>query len=553
MSSSHKRGASRRAAPVPVSGSADPVPKRRRRASDFPHSPSAKTEERSVGAFLSAALSRLLPALLVPGALVAFALLVFDSPLVAQESRTGAASPAVVSNPAAVPLAVAFTLLLLALQAFLSASEIALITLRKSRLRQLVEESRPAALRIEALLANPARLTATIHTGVTLTSLLAAALSAIVITPPVAAGLRAAHFPFAGHYALLLALVLVLLPVAVLTLIGGAIAPRSLAVRYPEALALFASGPISLLEKLLAPLVGSVTLLSNILLRPLGGTASFLTPTVNEEEFKMLVEASEEQGVLEAGETEMIHSVLNFADTVARKVMTPRIDMTGASVDSSLADLVTQINESGHSRIPVYDGDLDNIVGIVHAKDLLMRIVAPRDAIALRDVMRPPYFIPENKKIDELLTEFRRSKQQMAIVRDEYGTVAGIVTLEDVVEEIVGDIQDEYDVDEPTIHVLDAANTLFDGRISLDDVNERMALQLPTDEADTIGGFVFGLLGHQAQAGERITWGEVEFTVETTGGRRITRVRLTRRPPDENDENAPPSRNEANSITVSAA
>ena len=243
-----------------------------------------------------------------------------------------------------------------------------------------------------------------------------------MITPPVAEALRhVLHL----HYATSLALLLVMLPIVVLTLIGGAIAPRSLAIRYPETFALLSARPVLLLEWLLSPLVLLITLFANILLRPFGGTASFLTPTVNEEELKMMVEASEEQGVLEAGETEMIHSVLDFADTVARKVMTPRIDMTTASAESTPTELVTLINESGHSRIPVFDGDLDNIVGIVHAKDLLMRIVAPHDAIALRDVMRDPYFIPENKKIDELLTELRRRKQQIAIVRDEYGTVAG--------------------------------------------------------------------------------------------------------------------------------
>ena len=489
----------------------------------------------------------LLLALLLPALLALISLLALDAPLNAQGSQPGASlAPVDVSRPAAIPLAIALALFLIGLQAFLSASEIALITLRKSRLRQLIEEGRPAAKRVETLLSDPARLTATIHTGVTLISLFTAAFAALVLTPPVAAALRSAHF----HYATFAALLLALLPVAFLTLIGGAIAPRSLAARYPEHIALLSARFILALEWLLAPLVFVITLSANILLRPFGGTASFLTPAVNEEELKMMVEASEEQGVLEAGETEMIHSILDFADTVARKVMTPRIDMTTASVESTPTELVTLINESGHSRIPVFDGDMDNIVGIVHAKDLLMRIVAPHNAIALRDVMRDPYFIPENKKIDELLTELRRRKQQIAIVRDEYGTVAGLITIEDVVEEIVGDIQDEYDVDEPTIHVLDAENTVFDGRISLDDVNERMAIELPTEEADTVGGFVFGLLGHQAQAGERATFGDLAFTVEATDGRRITRVRLTRRPLSDEEE-AIPNREE-NAVTANA-
>ncbi len=545
MSSSPQQGASRRDASGTVSQPTGPAPERRRRVSRSSAFPAAKETGRNVGAFPSG-LSVLI-ALALPALLTFVGLLALIGPLDAQQSPA-AAPPALAAapNPAAVPLAVALTLFLIGLQAFLSASEIALITLRKSRLRQLIEEGRPAAKRVETLLADPARLTATIHTGVTLISLFAAAFAALVITPPVAQSLRVLHVPYATPAALLLAL----LPVAFLTLIGGAIAPRSLAARYPENIALLSARFILVMEWLLAPVVLLITLLANLLLRPFGGTASFLTPTVNEEELKMMVEASEEQGVLEAGETEMIHSILDFADTVARKVMTPRIDMTTASAESTPTELVTLINESGHSRIPVFDGDMDNIVGIVHAKDLLMRIVAPHTAIALRDVMRDPYFIPENKKIDELLTELRRRKEQIAIVRDEYGTVAGLITIEDVVEEIVGDIQDEYDVDEPTIHVLDAENTVFDGRISLDDVNERMAIELPTEEADTVGGFVFGLLGHQAQAGERATFGDLEFTVEATDGRRITRVRLTRRPLSEDD--TVPDR-EKNAVTANAA
>ena len=548
LSSSSQQGAPRRAAPDSASNSADPAPKRRRRASRFALPPAVKAKPESVGAVPFRL--RFWPALLVPTLLALFGLLFSGMPSSSAQETVSSPPAALIAatNPAAFPLAVALILFLIGLQAFLSASEIALITLRKSRLRQLIEEGRPAAKRVETLLADPARLTATIHTGVTLISLFAAAFAALVLTPPIAALLPIAPL----RYSLLAALLLVMLPMAVLTLIGGAIAPRSLAVRYPEAFALLAARVILLLEWLLSPLVVLVTFFANVLLRPLGGTASFLTPGVNEEELKMMVEASEEQGVLEAGETEMIHSILDFADTVARKVMTPRIDMTTASAESTPTELVTLINESGHSRIPVFDGDVDNIIGIVHAKDLLMRIVAPHNAIALRDVMRNPYFIPENKKIDELLTELRRRKQQIAIVRDEYGTVAGLITIEDVVEEIVGDIQDEYDVDEPTIHVLDAETTVFDGRISLDDVNERMALELPTEEADTIGGFVFGLLGHQAQAGERAAFGELEFVVEATDGRRITRVRLKHRPPEGNGADASPPREES-AVTANAA
>lgn len=323
------------------------------------------------------------------------------------------------------------------------------------------------------------------------------------------------------------ALVAVTVPVALLALVIGEIAPKSLAVRHPERFALIAVHPIRWLQTLLTPVVAILTFLSNAVVRPFGGTAHFTTPAVNEEELKILVEAGEEQGVLAPEETEMIHSILDFGDTVVRKVMTPRIDLTALDVGAPLPELILLVHHSGHSRIPVYEDDLDSIVGIVHAKDLLaLPMDTSRDAVPIRSVMRPPYFIPESKNVADLLKEFRRSKQQLAIVRDEYGVTSGLVTIEDLLEEIVGDIQDEYDVEEPMVQVVDAHISILDGRMGLNEVNDRMGLDLPEDEADTIGGFVFGLLGHQAELNERVQWQHLDFSVEATDGRRITKVRL---------------------------
>jgi len=215
---------------------------------------------------------------------------------------------------------------------------------------------------------------------------------------------------------------------------------------------------------------------------------------------------------------------------MVRKVMTPRIDLTALDVEAPLSELILLIGESGHSRIPVYRGNLDDIVGVVHAKDILKLPPVNRDAVPISTVMRPPSFIPETKRVNDLLAEFKRGKQQMAIVRDEYGVTSGVITIEDLLEEIVGDIQDEYDVEEPQIQVLDAHTTLLDGRAPLSEINERMGLDLSEEEADTIGGFVFGLLGHQAAQGERVRWENVEFVVDATDGRRITKVRVIKLP-----------------------
>lgn len=477
--------------------------------------------------------------------LVALALVMTGAGLLAQTgngvptSPTGAPPhPTPVFHPGQMVWQFGLVLFLILVTAFFALAEYALITVRKTRIRQLVEEGNRAAQKVEAMLAHPTRMMATIQTGITLVATLSSAVAATSAVEPLAAWLETRGL--AAGSANLLALLLVVLPVTVLTLVLGEIAPKSLAVRHSERLALLVVYPISWLEWLLSPVVWLLTILSNLVVRPFGGTASFTTPAVNEEELKMMVEASEEQGVLEAEETEMIHSILDFGDTVVRKVMTPRIDMTAVEVNAPVLDLVREIEESGHSRIPVYEEDLDNIIGIVHAKDLLALLTEkPGASFPLREVVRPAYFIPETKKVDELLREFRRIKQHIAIVRDEYGVTAGLVTLEDLVEEIVGDIQDEYDDEEPMVQVIDRHTTILDGKMPISEVNDRMGLDLPEDAADTIGGFVFGLLGHQAEQGERATWENLDFIVEATDGRRITKVRLIRNPSPEENEASP--------------
>jgi len=458
-------------------------------------------------------------------------------------------------------LSLILVVVLIFVNAFFALAEIALITVRRTRIRQLVEEGNRSAQLVEKMLEHPTRMQATIQTVLTLVATLSSALAATIAVGPLTLWLQSALPPgLLRASAPTLALLMVTLPVAVLSLVIGEIAPKSLAIRHPERFALLSVYPVHVMQILLSPIVRVLTLLSNLVVRPFGGTASFTTPAVNEEELKMMVEASEEQGVLEAEETEMIHSILDFADTVVRKVMTPRIDITAHDIHATVSEIIRQIADSGHSRIPIYEGDLDNILGIVHAKDLLaLPVDANRDAVSLRDVMRPPYFIPETKKVDELLAEFKRSKQQLAIVRDEYGVTSGLVSIEDLLEQIVGDIQDEYDEEEPMLQVIDRHTTILNGLMGMSEVNDRMGLELPEDEADTIGGFVFGLLGHQAAQGERVHYGSLEFVVEATDGRRITKVRLLHHsPPSEeppplpsseerpvpngNDNGAPPPR-----------
>ncbi len=439
-----------------------------------------------------------------------------------------------------VQIAIVFALILL--NAFFSLAEYALITVRGSRIRQLVEEGNKTAEYVEQLKEHPTRLQATLQTGLTLVTTFSSAIAASRLVEPVTQwlvrliahgtfGLPSVHsFP---DFANSVALILVTVPVAILTLVIGEIAPKSFAMHHPEKVALLAVHPIRWLETLLSPVVVVLTFLSNIIVRPFGGAATFAPRVVDADEYKIIVDAGKESGVLDSVETSMIHQVLDFGDTVVRKVMTPRIDLTAASIDASIAELISLISESGHSRIPIFDGDLDNLVGIVHAKDLLaFQTKSDLVRVKIRDVMRTPLVIPETKRVGELLAELRKGKQQFAIVRDEYGVTSGIITIEDLLEQIVGEIQDEYDTEEPMVQVIDAQTTILDGLMGVAEVNDRMGLELPEDEADTIGGFVFSLLGHQALAGESVGYENSQFIVEATDGRRITKVRLKRSPAD---------------------
>ena len=410
--------------------------------------------------------------------------------------------------------------------AFFAIAEMSLISVRKTRIRQLVDEGVSRAKTVQKLLGDPTRFLATIQIGVILVGFFASATGAVTLSGPLARSLSRLHFRLVTDNAGGIAVVLVTLAIGYLNIVVGEISPKSLALQHAERIALVCAGPLMALSYVLSPLVRLVTWSSNILVKPFGGVARFAPPILTEEELKMLVETGEEEGVLEEEEKEMIHSIFEFTDTVVRKVMTPRIDMKAVEVNEPVEELLKVIMDEGHSRVPVYEESIDNIVGVVHAKDVLRALHENGGTITIRELMNPPYIIPENKKVDELLAEFKKSKIQMAIVVDEYGGTAGLATVEDLLEEIVGDIMDEYDVEEPMVEVIDENTAIADARTPIDDINELMGLELSEEEFDTIGGLVFGLVGKQPIQGEKVEYLNVDMIVEKTDGPRIEKVRV---------------------------
>jgi CBS domain containing-hemolysin-like protein len=420
------------------------------------------------------------------------------------------------------------TLGLISAIALLSAMETAVLSARRSRLLLIQDRRTPVAV---AVIESPLQFQTSAHLAKSLAESLVYAAAALVgmegallVQPDIMTAsigqILARTWPgiITGAITAYLAV----------TILAESL-PKALACRNPERTLLRWIVLIRAFTLFFTPIFWFTSRLARILAFGSGLEPSLSNRAAHsEEEIKLLVEDSAEEGVLEEEEKEMIHSIFEFTDTIARQVMVPRIDVCGVDADTSLDEVVVQAMGSGHSRLPVYEGTVDKVVGVVHVKDMLPYLVKGRADVLVRELMRAPYFIPETKKIDELLQEFRRHKSQMAVVVDEFGGTSGLVTVEDVLEEIVGEIEDEYDVQErPGMEASDTgAGSLVDARMTIEDVNEQLCLELPAGDYETLGGFVFSMLGRPAMTGETIRHGSVELRVEDVDGVRLNKIRV---------------------------
>ena len=412
----------------------------------------------------------------------------------------------------------------------LAAARSALVGASRARLVQMAESHTSGAALALRVSGDATPLIATIRLAQTSLRFLSAGLIAVLFEPPLAALI--AGWPNLAPGAASLALFVLMLLAALLVVSLGELLPERWVLRQPEQWALVFAPLVAGLEWVLSPLVRLALFGASLVSRPLAGRA---LPFVTEEEIKTMVDAGEEGGVIEEEEKEMINAIFDMGDTLAREIMVPRIDVLALDVSTSLPQAVDAVLSVGHSRVPIYQGNIDNVLGLLYAKDLLRVWKDSGQAGAVpqsvRDLMRPAYFAPETKKVDQLLADLQQKRIHMAIVVDEYGGTAGIVTLEDIVEEIVGDIRDEYDVDEESLFErIHDGEYIFDARVNLDDVNELLNLNLPTSESDSLGGFIYGQLGHVPSAGEKVPADQATFEVLSVTGRRIRKVRARRMP-----------------------
>ncbi len=404
-----------------------------------------------------------------------------------------------------------------------SAAETALTSISRIKLKNLVEEGDTRAQNIEFLLAEPNKFLITILIVNSVAVVVASSMATVL-------ALR-----FSTNFGGLLSSVVT----SLIVLIFCEITPKTAAVQNPLRWARVLIGVVRIAAWLLSPLVWFLTKITAGFVRMMGGQVK-VGPFVTEEELRLLVTVGEEEGVLEEEETEMIHSIFEFADTTVREVMVPRIDMITLSSDATVTEAVDLALQGGFSRIPVYEAEAggDEIIGVLYTKDMLRQLREEHHTLPIRNLVRPAYFVPETKKLDDLLREIRQKRVHMVIVIDEYGSVAGLVTIEDLVEEIVGDIQDEYDHEETLHEQISENEYIFDAKVSLYDFNQIMEKHFDDSDYETLGGFVYAELDKIPAAGDTITAEGLTFTVLATRGRRILKIRVERVPAEEEEKNA---------------
>jgi putative hemolysin len=416
---------------------------------------------------------------------------------------------------------------LILISALFSAAEFALVRVRRSRIEQLIEEGNVAARRVHRLTSQPGRFLAVVQLGVTFVAVLAGGFAGATVVAPLESLL--AGFPVIAPQAGAIALLVVTVLVAVATIVFGELVPKTIAIAHAERLALLFAGPLELLARVFSPVVWLLTTLTAAVTRLLG-VREAQPDRFTAEELMILVERGGEQGVIEAEEQQMIGAVLELGEQRVHEVMVPRIDITAAPADAPLEQFVETIVREGHSRIPVYEGTIDNVIGILYAKDLLPYLARGRTP-PIRSILRTPLFVPESITVDDLLHNFQRRKVHIAIVLDEYGGTAGLVTIEDLIEEIVGEIQDEYDIEEPMIVPISEREARVDGRTSIDDLAEYFDVDFESadrEQYDTVGGLVYHEIGGVPVVGDVVEVNGITLTVESTDGRRVAKVLVTR-------------------------
>ena len=399
--------------------------------------------------------------------------------------------------------------ILIGLSSFFSATETALMSLSKIRIRHLVEEKVKNADKVAKLIENPSKLLGSILVGNNIVNIGASAL---------ANSLAINYFGNAG-------VGIATGMMTIIVLIFGEITPKSLAVQHSETISLRIAGLVTMITYLFSPVVTVLLFITNGFIKILGGKPAKSQPFITEEEIRTMVDVSHEEGVLECDEKQMIHNVFEFTDALVRNVMIPRPDMVAVELSTPYEKILETFREEQFSRIPVYEETIDNIVGVIYFKDIFFK-PPQNNHFVINEYLREPHYTFEYKKIPELFQELRVKHQSIAIVLDEYGGTAGIVTMEDLVEEIVGEIQDEYDEPATNIQVIKEDEYIVDGSTKIHELNDMIGVNVESEDFDSIGGFIVGIFGYIPEPGETVEYQGIQFKIEEVDRNRISKVRV---------------------------
>lgn len=426
-------------------------------------------------------------------------------------------------------------LILIIINAFFSSAEMAIISLNKNKLNTIIddaaeESSSPNKVKkakiLLKLLKEPSKFLATIQVGITLAGFLASASAATSISKYIEIFFKRLNIPKSSSVALFLTTLLL----SYLTLVFGELLPKRIALGNSEKIALFSIKPIIIFMKISLPFVNILTYSTNFLLKILGIDYKNIEEKISEEEIKKMIDLGEETGVFNSTEKEMINSIFDFDNTLAKEIMTPRTSVFAMDINDSPKKLINNMLEERYSRVPIYKDDIDNIIGILHIKDMFSIInkenIKNEDLI---NILRAPYFIPETKAIDSLFKEMQTNKSYISILIDEYGGFSGIVTMEDLIEEVMGNIFDEYDEDNTEeIIKIDANTFLLDASITIDNLNEKLNLELPSENFDTLGGFILDITGAipKCNVSSQIEYNNLIFKIEKVSNNRIEKIKL---------------------------
>ncbi|QHQ61756.1 DUF21 domain-containing protein [Anaerocolumna sedimenticola] len=378
------------------------------------------------------------------------------------------------------------------INAFFSCAEMATVSVNKNKIKRLAESGNKKADLVQKLIEEPTKFFSTIQVAITLAGFFSSASAATGLSGPLGQWLEAMRIPYGNQMSLILITILL----SYFTLVFGELVPKRVALQNTESISMFAVKPIILISKAASPFIRLLTASTNLVMKLFGAKNDMVEDILSREEIKSLVEEGQVHGVLNENEKEMINSIIEFDDKLAKEIMTPKINIYAINILDPLDDYIDKLLETKYSRIPVYEDDIDNIIGILYSKDFMREAIkVGYRNIDIRSIMTKPYLVPDSKNIYELFKELQLSKNHIAVLIDEYGGFSGIVTMEDLVEEVMGDIEDEYDITTPKIKKLDNNTYLIDGLLTIDELNDKLDLNISSDNYETISGLLIDTMG----------------------------------------------------------